>query len=510
MIYRLSSFLFLLTLFSCAQTYQKDKVYQLTLLHTNDHHGRFWTNQDGEWGLAARSTMIKSIRKEVDQKDGITLLLDAGDVNTGVPQSDMLKAEPDFKGMSRLDYDAMAVGNHEFDNDLATIRQQEEWAGFPFLSANIYFEGKRLFKPYIIKEVQGLKVAILGLTTQDTPGVSKLGFESGIQFKDPIEEAKKLIPELRAQAHIVIALTHMGHYPNESHALNAPGDVTLARQVKGIDLIIGGHTQKPLFEADVQNNTIIVQAFEWGKFLGRVDLLVKNGQVTLKKYELLAVNHKDQATKVEEDQSLKAFLKPFKEKGDKTLLVNVGESNERLEGDRAVVRNQETNLGFHITEAYRRKFNADVGLTNSGGIRDSIKQGAITYETVLTVLPFSNDIVTVEMTGSELKQYLSDILSVHVPGGGSFPQTAGLEIDFDAKKKSFKKLVVANKNLDPKKIYKIALPSFIAGGGDKWPSLKHKSPKVYGFTDAAVLREYFETNRPLPIASQKKRVLVRY
>jgi 5'-nucleotidase/UDP-sugar diphosphatase len=99
---------------------------------------------------------------------------------------------------------------------------------------------------------------------------------------------------------------------------------------------------------------------------------------------------------------------------------------------------------------------------------------------------------------------------VHVPGGGSFPQTAGLEIDFDAKKKSFKKLVVANKKLDPKKIYKIALPSFIAGGGDKWPNLKHKSPKVYGFTDAAVLREYFETNRPLPIVSQKKRVLVRY
>ncbi len=507
---RLISILFLLTLFSCAQTYQKDKVYQLTLLHTNDHHGRFWTNQDGEWGLAARSTMIKAIRKEVDQKDGITLLLDAGDVNTGVPQSDMLKAEPDFKGMSKLNYDAMAVGNHEFDNDIATIRQQEKWAGFPFLSANIYFEGKRLFRPYIIKEVQGLKIAILGLTTQDTPGVSKLGFDSGILFTDPIEEAKKLLPELRAQAHIVIALTHMGHYPNESHANNSPGDVTLARQVNGIDLIIGGHTQKPLFEADVQNNTIIVQAFEWGKFLGRVDLLIKNGQVTLKKYELLPVNHKDQAVKVEEDQSLKSFLKSFKEKGDKTLLVEVGESSERLEGDRAIVRSQETNLGFHITEAYRKKFNADVGLTNSGGIRDSIKSGVITYETVLTVLPFANDIVTVEMTGLELKQYLAEIFSVHVPGGGSFPQTSGLEVEFNAKKKIFKKLVIANKNLDPKKIYKIALPSFIAGGGDKWPSLKHKAPKVYGFTDAAVLREYFEKNKPLGRVSAKKRVLVHY
>lgn len=507
---RFSFFFSFLFLISCAQTYQKDKAYELTLLHTNDHHGRFWTNSDGEWGLAARATMIQTIRQEVENKNGITLLLDAGDVNTGVPQSDMLKAEPDFKGMSKLDYDAMAVGNHEFDNDLATIRQQEKWAGFPFLSANIYFEGKRLFRPYIIKEVQGLKVAILGLTTQDTPIASKLGTESGIIFADPVVEAKKLIPELKEKAHIIIALTHMGHYPNEAHGNNAPGDVTLARQVDGIDLIIGGHTQKPLFEADFQNNTYIVQAFEWGKYLGRVDLVVKNGQVTLKKYELLPVNHKDQALKVAEDESIKSFLKPFKEKGDKTLLVEVGETQERLEGDRAIVRNQETNLGFHITEAYRQKFKADLALTNSGGIRDSIKTGVVTYETILTVLPFANDIVTVEMNGLELKDYLTQVLAQHPPGGGSFPQTSGLEIVFNSKTKSFKKLVIANKVLDPKKIYKLALPSFIAGGGDRWPNLKHKSPKVYGFTDAAVLREYFEKNRPLKTINNKKRVQVQY
>jgi 5'-nucleotidase/UDP-sugar diphosphatase len=102
------SFLLLFILVSCASPYQPEKTYSLTLLHTNDHHGRFYANRDGEWGLAARSTLIQKLRTDIEKNDGNVLLLDAGDVNTGVPQSDMLDAEPDFKGMARLKYDAMA------------------------------------------------------------------------------------------------------------------------------------------------------------------------------------------------------------------------------------------------------------------------------------------------------------------------------------------------------------------------------------------------------------------
>lgn len=245
--------LFVLLAGCAAPVYQAEKTYNLTLLHTNDHHGHFWANGDGEWGLAARATLVSQLRAQLQAQDTSVLLLDAGDVNTGVPQSDMLDAEPDFKGMNRIGYDAMAVGNHEFDNDLATIRKQEDWVDFPFLSANIYKDNKRLFKPYIIKNVDGLKVAILGLTTKDTPFKSKMEGHTNTEFRDPIAEAALLVPELRKKAQIVIALTHMGHYPDEKHGLDAPGDVTLARQVPGIDLIIGGHTQLPLFKPDIQN-----------------------------------------------------------------------------------------------------------------------------------------------------------------------------------------------------------------------------------------------------------------
>jgi 5'-nucleotidase / UDP-sugar diphosphatase len=495
---------------ACAPKYNPEKNYHLTLLHTNDHHGRFWHNQNGEWGLAARSTLIKKIRKEVKEQKGLSLLLDAGDVNTGVPQSDMLKAEPDFKGMSKLDYDAMAVGNHEFDNEIAVIRQQEKWAGFPFLSANIYYKNQRMFAPYLIKEIDGLKIAIIGLTTLDTPFASKFGANPDLVFTDPILEAKKLVPELKKKAHVIIALTHMGHYPNEKHGSNSPGDVTLARQVDGIDLIIGGHTQLPLYQADVQNNTIIVQAYEWGKYLGRVDLIVKNKQVTLKRYELIPINHKDQGEKIAEDENIKNFLRPYKEQGDKVLLIDVGYTPVKLEGDRHKVRFQETNLGFHIAESFRQKFKADIGLTNSGGVRDSIAPGKITYETVLTVLPFSNDIATVEMKGTHLQDYLKKLLTKNLPGGGGLPQSAGLSLEFDIKTQKFKTFLIGGKPLNRQKTYKIALPTFVAFGNDNWPDLTPLNPRIYGFVDAQIFREYLENNNPLPVMSNQARVKVEY
>lgn len=488
-----SYFLLLALALSCATPYRSDKTYNITLLHTNDHHGRFWSNHDGEWGLPARLTLIKQLREAGEKNDAHVLLLDAGDVNTGIPQSDMLDAEPDFKGMAKIGYDAMAVGNHEFDNSLDVIRKQESWAGFPFLSANIYSNGKRLFRPYIIKSYGGLKVAILGLTTKDTPLKSKMEGHKNVEFRDPIEEAKLLVPQLNKEAHLVIAVTHMGHFPNEQHGADSPGDVTLARQVPGIDVIIGGHTQKPLFKPDVQNGTVIVQAYEWGKYVGKVDLAVKNGHVELRSYELIPVNHKNDPKKITEDTGLKDFLAPFKSRGDKTLLIDVGETEEALIGDRAVIRMRETNLGNLVTEAYRQKFKADLAVSNSGGIRDTIRAGKINYESVLTVLPFGNDVVTVKLSGAELKKYLTRVLSEMLPGSGSFPQFSGLEATFNAKTKSFSKLVVANKPLDPNKQYTIALPSFIAGGGDGWPDLRGYTLQNYGFMDADILRDFFSS-----------------
>ncbi|HXH76703.1 MAG TPA: 5'-nucleotidase C-terminal domain-containing protein [Bacteriovoracaceae bacterium] len=469
--------------------YTKDKVYKLTILHTNDHHGRFWPNKEGELGLAPRATLINSIRAQVKSDGGQFLLLDAGDINTGTPQSDLLDAEPDFKAMSLLKYDVMAVGNHEFDNSLETIFKQRKWASFPFISANIYDakKGTRVFPSHVRKNLDELKVTIFGLTTEDTPLKTNPLNVKGLDFRPAVKEAAKLVPIIKEGTDVLIALTHMGHYPNEKHGADAPGDVTLARKVNGIDLIVGGHTQKPLFEPDIQNGTVIVQAYEWGKYVGRVDMEFLNGKLTLKKYELIPVNLVTSKEKIKPEPSVESFLRPYKERGDKSLLIELGNAEIEYIGKRDIVRSQKTNLGKLITSAYKEKFNADFALMNSGGIRDSIYPGKVTYETVLMVLPFGGEIVTAELTGKELKKYLEHVVFELTAGSGSFPQMSGVEIEIDEKAKKIKKLTINGKPLDESKKYVFALPEFIATGGDKYPKLKFKK---YGYVDADILKDF--------------------
>ncbi len=271
-----------------APEWNADTTYKLTVLHTNDHHGRFWQNRYGEYGMAARKTLIDDLREEIQAEGGSVLLLSGGDINTGVPESDLQDAEPDFKGMSKIGYDAMALGNHEFDNPLDVLFKQQEWASFPMLSANIYDKntGKRLFQPYAMFKKQGIKIAVIGLTTEDTAKLGNPEFIEQIDFRDPKEEAKNLIAELKETEYpdLIFAVTHMGHYENGNRGINAPpGDVALARYLSegDLDMIVGGHSQEPVCmegpnvikksfqpgdecQPDQQNGAYIVQAHEWG------------------------------------------------------------------------------------------------------------------------------------------------------------------------------------------------------------------------------------------------------
>ncbi|MGE3608669.1 MAG: 5'-nucleotidase C-terminal domain-containing protein [Bacteriovoracaceae bacterium] len=471
-----------------AHAYTKGKTYKITVLHTNDHHGRFWQNKDGELGLAARSTLIQQLKAKAKADGSHVLLLDAGDINTGIPQSDMLDAEPDFKGMSLLGYDVMALGNHEFDNNLSVIRQQQKWAGFPFISANIYHvKGPRVFPARVKKEIEDLKITIFGLTTEDTPLKAKPGNTKGLEFKKAVNEAKKIVPEYRKDSDVIIAVTHIGHYPNENQGADAPGDVTLARKVDGIHLIVGGHTQKPLFGPDIQNGSIIVQAYEWGKYVGKVDLEFTDGKVVLKDYKLIPVNLKDSGVRIPEDQKILTALKAFKDKGDKSLLIPLGKLDHDLNGKRELVRYQEAPLANFFTTAFRDKFNTDIAIINSGGIRETLYAGVVTYESVLTCLPFGGEIVIAEMSGKDLKKYLEHVVFELNPGSGSFAQIAGVEVLGKKETKQIVNLLINNRPLEENRIYSIALPEFIAIGGDKYPPVKFKK---FGFTDAEIVKEY--------------------
>lgn len=509
----------------CATPPAERPPLKLTILHTNDHHGRFWSNADGEYGMAARKTIIDRVRAEVQAAGGQVLLLDGGDVNTGVPESDLQDAEPDFLGMNRLGYDAMAVGNHEFDKPPEVLAKQRQWVKFPMLAANIYKNGQRLFEPYTVFERGGYKIAVMGLTTDDTQKMVLPSNIAGIEFRKPADEAARLVPELRAQADMVIATTHMGHYPDARHGINAPGDVEMARAVKGLDLIVGGHSQNPVCMAmenvrneayvpgqpcapDRQNGTWIVQAHEWGKYVGRADFEIAKGEVRLVRYQLIPVNLKRReadgtkkvtfAEPVVEDTILRAFLQTYQDKGQASLGVAVGSADGILDGDRNRVRAKPTNLGTMIARAMMEKTNADFGLMNSGGVRDSLPAGTITYRDVLKVQPFGNTVSVVTLPGSELLEYLR-FAARATPGAGAFPQTYGLTMRIEGGQ--LQSVAIGGQPLDPARSYRMAINNFTATGGDGYPKLvNHPGHVNTGFVDAEVLREFIAKKSPVRIA----------
>ena len=493
---------------------------RITILHTNDHHGRFWRSANKEYGLAARKTLIDAIRQEVKAAGGHTLLLDGGDVNTGVPESDMQQAEPDFRGMSRLGYDAMAVGNHEFDTSLSVLQtQQKQWSAFPWLSANIYRNGSRMFEPYRVFRLGPVKLAVLGLTTEDTSRMIDAQKFPGVSFTSPADEALKIVPELRREADIVVAATHMGHYTDGRHGSNAPGDVELARAVPGIDLIVGGHSQNVVcmlaenirndaYEPggacapDRQNGAWIVQAGEWGKFVGRADFEYRDGALHLLKYTLIPVNLRKTLTgaagknrpaqlagpEIAEDQGMLALLQPYQERGAASLSVPVGRTDGVFDGERASIRSKPTNLGALITTAMREVTRADFAIVSSGGIRDSLPMGPISYRHLLQVHPFGNRIVTVTMTGAQVRDYLGTVAAKQ-PGSGAFPQYSGLH--FIRLAGMPQEIRINGKPLDPNATYRMAINSFIARGGDGYPDITtHAGYADTGRIDADVLREF--------------------
>lgn len=518
---------------SQAPAWEQDHTYKLTVLHTNDHHGRFWHNKYGEYGMAARKTLVDELREEIRAEGGSVLLLSGGDINTGVPESDLQDAEPDFKGMNRLGYDAMAIGNHEFDNSLQVLAKQMQWADFPMLSANIYDKatGQRKYQAYQMFEKQGIKIALIGLTTEDTMKIGNPEYISTLDFRDPKEEAKKLIAELEAteKPDLIFAVTHMGHYANANSGVNAPGDVALARYLEegDLDMIVGGHSQEPVCmegptmydksfqpgddcKPDSQNGTWIVQAHEWGKYVGRADFEFKNGELEMVSYDLIPVNLKKKIKvngekkrvfiqdEILQDPEMKAFLQPYQEHGQAQLNVKIASINDRLEGERNVVRFQQTNLGRLIATAHMERAKADFAVMNSGGVRASIDAGDVTYKDVLTVQPFANALTYTDMPGSEVLDYLNVVATKPVDSG-AYAQFAGISMTVADGQVS--NVMIGGEPLDNEKMYRFTVPSFNASGGDGYPKLtSHPGYVNTGFVDAEVLKAYLEAHSPLDVS----------
>ena len=322
-------------------------------------------------------------------------------------------------------------------------------------------------------------------------------------FKNAVEISKKLVPKLRKKADIIVALTHLGI--GKSTSIKYTTSNELAEKVNGIDIIIDGHTHTNLKKPIIINNTQIFEAKDFGEYLGKISINVKNKKiqdiiwkkmpVNLKKYFGKNKDGKKQfefiTKEYKPNPKIKNLLEKYKEIGNKKLNNIVCVSDILLDGSRPKVRAMDTNLSNLLTDAIRWKVNADISLQNGGGIRSSLNKGKITIRDILTVLPFGNTLYVINLKGSIIKSILD--FAAKIPAGkGAYLHTSGLT--WTSENGIPKNILIGGKKLDLNKMYKVVTNNYLASGGDGYKILdKFKSNgNDTGFTEASVLREFMQ------------------
>jgi len=460
----ISILLSLVMLFSLVIPFQvslaADDITTITILHTNDTHSRVDEGKYDGMGMAKLYSLVKQYR----EKNSNTLLLDAGDTFHGNTFATLVKGESIAQLMNVMGYDAMTAGNHDFNYGYQRLVELDGITNFPILSANVkQADQSNLLTPYIIKEIDGVKVGIFGLSTPETTFKTHPKNVEGLTFADPVEEAKVMVNELKDKADVIIALSHLGM--DKSSKVTS---VKVASEVPGIDVIIDGHSHTTLEEGQLVGNTLISSTGEYDKNLGVVELTIKNGKVTDKKASLV---NKEATADVVADEELTAKIAEIKAEQDKVLSEVIGTTAVKLDGERELVRAGETNLGNLITDAMIETSGADLAITNGGGIRASIEAGEITKGEVITVLPFGNYIVTKTIKGSDIKAALEHGTDAYPELKGAFPHVSGLTFTIDTSKEVGNRVVsilVNGQALDMEKEYVVATNDFMAAGGDDY------------------------------------------
>lgn len=437
----------------------------LTIMHTNDMHGFFIEGSSDGMGAPKMATFINTMR----QMNPNFLLLDAGDALQGHNFVTLSKGVEGTKIMNALGYNAMATGNHEFDYGTAQTLKLAGLLKFPMLAANIKkADGSLLLDAYKIIELNGVKVGIFGLATPETTYKSHPDNTAGLKFDDIYATSTAMVAELKGKgAQVIISLAHIGE----------EGDFTtekLATTVKGIDVIIDGHSHSTYTNGKQVGDSLIVSSGEKTKNIGVVELALVNNQITYKSASLIT---KIQSAKTAEDPTLAALVKEIKAKNDIITEEVVATSPVVLNGEKESVRAGETNLGNLLVEALLDISGADVALTNGGGIRSSINAGPVTKGEVLTVLPFGNTVRVIELKGSDILAAIENGVDTYPVSKGAFPHIAGMTVKFDATKAAGKRvfeLKIGGTLVDLNKTYTMVTNDFLASGGDNYVTLKGK------------------------------------
>jgi 5'-nucleotidase / UDP-sugar diphosphatase len=444
---------------------------ELTILYTNDFHSAidpipaYWLPGSPRLGGAAQlSALVKTIRR----REPRVFLFDSGDLFTGT-FSFLTKGEALMKLWAAMRFDAMAIGNHEFDYGSASFAPLMEKAPFPVLGANIYVKesGKRYSKPWAIVERGGVRLGVIGIIGMDARSVALPSGITTLDFTDPRGEVSAAVKELRPKVDLIVVLAHQGKTgPMQTDAEAHPEvqrdfdeDVELAGAVPGIDVFVGGHAHRGIETPFVhpRTGTIIVQTYGYGTRLGYLKLWLRGRKIVKHRGELLKV----WSDRLTPDPAVVAALAPYREQAAKTIGEVVGRCEMRLVRD----YNAESPLGDFVTDVMRETTRAEVAIQNAGGLRADLPEGDVTKGNVLDALPFVNSVVTLQLTGRQLKDVLEQGLTLE----RGLVQVSGIRAVYDLSLPSGKRLVeatVAGRPIEDERVYTVATNSFVAQGGD--------------------------------------------
>lgn len=464
---------------------QDAETTKITIIHTNDTHARL-VGTSTEIGFAKIATLIK----EAKAANPNTLVLDAGDTLHGMPIVNISKGENAVKVLEAAGYDCMTIGNHDFNYGQERLLELKNISKVEMVSANVLNEkGESLFTPYVIKEIDGVKIGIFGLTTPETAYKTSPKNVEGLTFADPIEISKKMVEELKDKTDVIIALVHIGL--DESSVVTSK---EIAENVGGIDVIIDGHSHTLLEKGLLINDTLIAQTGQYNQNLGYVDIEVKNGEVVGKTARLLAAAD---AANIAADSDLTKTIEDINEANKSIFDQVIAKTDVYLDGLRENVRTKETNLGNLSADAVRSASGTDVAFVNGGGIRVDIQPGDITKGRVAELFPFGNTVQVKKISGEDLLGMLELSVSGYPAAQGAFLQVSGISFVFDPSKPANSRVVEANvgdKLLDKTAEYTVAINDFMAIGGDGYEMLaKYPVAAEFG-TYEEIFADYLNSN----------------
>jgi 2',3'-cyclic-nucleotide 2'-phosphodiesterase / 3'-nucleotidase len=507
----------------------------LVILSTTDMHGRifpidYYTNKYDNVGIAKVATLIKEARKN----DPDLLLVDSGDTIQGTPleylhnRRNNTPPDPMMLAMNALHYDAMTVGNHEYNFGLKVVEKARSEAKFPWLSANTYQtqvkgEPSNYHKPYLVKEVQGVRVGILGLTTPGIPNWENKPNYEGLEFRETVSEAKKWVKVLREneKVDLVVIPMHMGieedlrtGTPNPSQVPNENAAIAIARQVPGVEVILMGHTHRDV-PSLVVNGVLLTQANRWASHLARVDLYLEKGEdsrwhVIAKSARTIPVTEK-----TEIDPEVAKIGEPYDKETQAWLGRTIGQSSEDLTSQGC--RFRDTAIIDLIQRVQLEGGKADISMAACFNPEARIPKGPVTVRDIAGLYEYENTLVTLELTGQQVKdalehsaryfkeyqlgKSLNDLVDTRIPGY-NFDMAEGVTYDLDLTKpfgQRVQNLKFKGQPLSPTQKLRVVTNNYRVNGGGGFTMYK-TAPVVYRSSEEVreLIIDWVERNKMVP------------